>query len=47
MPSQCWISFTDGKQLAEVRKRIPPEERRRLAKGAVAKREEYRRQRDS
>jgi hypothetical protein len=34
-----------GKQLAQARKRIPLEERRRLAKGAVAKREEYRRQR--
>ncbi len=34
-----------GKQLAEARKRIPPEERSRLAKAAVAKREEYRRER--
>jgi hypothetical protein len=34
-----------GKQLAESRKQIPPEERRRLAKAAVAKREEYNRQR--
>jgi hypothetical protein len=31
-----------GKQLAEARKKIPPEERSRLAKLAVAKREEYR-----
>jgi hypothetical protein len=35
-----------GQQLAEARKRIPPEERRRLAEAAVAKREEYRRQRE-
>lgn len=34
-----------GKQLAEARKKISPEERRRIAKAAVAKREEYRRQR--
>jgi hypothetical protein len=34
-----------GQRLSEARKRIPPEERRRLAKAAVAKREEYRRQR--
>jgi hypothetical protein len=34
-----------GKRLAEARKHIPPEERRRIAKAAVAKREEYRRQR--
>ena len=34
-----------GEQLAEARKQIPPEERKRIAKAAVAKREEYRRQR--
>jgi hypothetical protein len=34
-----------GKQLAEARKQIPAEERKRIAKAAVAKREEYRRQR--
>ena len=34
-----------GKQLAEARKKIPPEERQRIAKAAVAKREQYRRQR--
>jgi hypothetical protein len=33
-----------GKQLAEARKQIPPEERKRIAKAAVAKREEYRRE---
>jgi hypothetical protein len=34
-----------GERLAEARKRIPPEERKRIAKAAVAKREEYRQQR--
>ena len=33
-----------GKQLAEARKKIPAGERRRIAKAAVAKREEYRHQ---
>jgi hypothetical protein len=32
-----------GKRLAEARKQIPAEERIRIAKAAVAKREEYRR----
>jgi hypothetical protein len=34
-----------GQRLAEARKRISPEERKRIAKAAVAKREEYRQQR--
>jgi len=35
-----------GEQLAKARKQIPAEERKRIAKIAVAKREEYRRQRN-
>jgi hypothetical protein len=33
-----------GQQLAKARKQIPTEERKRIAKIAVTKREEYRRQ---